>query len=178
MALENLLKELASLSPEEMAKLQQIFGGNKQIATEKIDVKKKNPPAAPKAGKVYFFKQMLVLETERIEKKGDEMKKYANQLPPRVIAVDRAQAWRIYWKSRGKYMFLGSSDGRIWRQARSEGKSVNEAQALEYEEMLKHPDMTPPMNMEKTVFRGTKLAQVTRGEEVDWGEGLKQTGSS
>ena len=41
--------------------------------------------------------------------------------------------------------------------------------------MLANPDMTPPPNREKTFFRGTKLSTVSRGEEIGWVEGIKQS---
>lgn len=164
---------IGSLSEEQKAALAQVLAGGAE------GVKKKNPPAIPKAGKVYFFRQLIVTETVEIKaKQGEErgigLEKTVNVLPPRVIAVDEKNAWRLYWKRRGQFVFLGSSDGETWRSARGEGKTVSEAQALEYQEMLKSPDMTPPMNREKTVFAGTKVFQVSRGVEAPWDELKKQ----
>lgn len=175
MALKDILQEISKLSPEDQKGLKQFFGGEK---TEVEQKKEKNPPEAPKSGRVYFFKQFLVTGNVEITGEGENRVIKVDQLPDRVIAVDYKQAWRLYWKNRGKFQFLGSSEGRIWRQARIDGKSVSESQALEYAEMLKAPDMTPPMNREKTVFRGTKIASVARGDEVEWQTGMKQQGGA
>lgn len=170
MGIEGVLRELNNLTPEEKAKLAEVFGAAKQ------EERKKNPPASPKAGMVYFFKQLTRYGVTEVVKTDEDMKKVATELPERVIAIDEKMASKIFWKQGTKYKYLGRSMGNVWRQARMDGKRVAEAQAMEYEEMIKAPDVTPPSNNEKTFFRGTTLAQAGRGEEISWNAGLKQQG--
>lgn len=151
------------------------------MAIKQINTPKAKQPAKPaKAERVYFFQQADRFVTEDIEadkENPDILKKTGYYLPPRVIAVDKHGAWRLYWKQRNKFTFLGSSDGTNWRHAREQGMPVAEAYGVEFEAMKKNPDMTPPMNKEKTVFAGTKISQLQRGNEIEWGIGLKQSGS-
>lgn len=167
MALDSVLKELANLSPEEQKSLRALFGA------PAVEEKKKNPPEAPRAQVVYFFEQLEVFSTVKTVIKDDKVRRTVDRLPPRVIAVDEKMASKLYWKSR-KFRYLGRSDGRVWSKSRGEGKTVAQAQALEYKAMLKSPDLTAPPNNEKTFFRGTKVAQLNRGQEIPWSEGVKQ----
>lgn len=167
MSIKNLLKDLAALSEEEKALLASA------LAPKKVP-KLKNPPAPPRAERVFFFRQLERLGTISIERSGDEVKKKADQLPPRVIAVNEAQASKLYWKTRGKYEYLGQSDGRTWKAEREAGKSVSEATASEYEACLTGKNLEPPQNREKTFFQGKSAAAASRGIEMDWKEGLKQ----
>lgn len=169
MSVENILKELAKLSPEEQKALKSLFGG-----TEEPSQKEKHAPQAPKAGRVYFFQQNGRYETSEIKKDDDKMMKISHELPPRVIAVDEKMAWRLIWKNKGKFQYLGRSSGDIWRRARTEGKSVSEAQRLEYDEMIKNPDLTVPNSREKTFFQGKTMAVAAKGVEIPWAQGFKQ----
>lgn len=213
MALQDLLKELAKLSPEEQKALRTMFApqeaetdGLDPAALEEIKTdlrrvyphisaaslqkmaveqlkkpKVKQVPKPAKAQRVYFFRQGNLFVTENVEadaENPDVLKKTGYFLPARVIAVDEKQASRMYWKQRNKYQYLGRSAGLHWKEARDKGMPVHEAYSVEFTEMQKAPDGTPPPNREKTVFAGTKIAQIQRGNEIDWGIGLKQTGSS
>lgn len=153
----------------------------KRIALEQAKrPRQKQKPRLPRATQVYFFKQLVVMDVQGIEEDREQpgvLKKTAIYLPPRVIAVDEKQAWRLFWKRRRDYVFLGSSPGHVWARARIDGFSVAEAQKLEYDEMLKAPDRTPPMNREKTGFAGTKISQITRGNEIPYGDAVKQVGT-
>lgn len=138
--------------------------------------RKKTPPSAVTAKEVFFFQQNAPFHTESIradKENPDLLVKEGYFLPPRVIAVDEKSAWRLYWKQRGKYVYLGRSKGLKWRQARLDGLSVSEASALELEEMQKNPDRTVPPSQEKTVFHGRKISQLARGIQIGWSEGLK-----
>lgn len=161
-----LLKALGSMTEEQKKALAQLLNPKEE--------KKKPTTEIARAQRVYFFRQLEVYETLSEKKKDDKIIKEVNQLPARVIAVDEKMAWRLYWKQRNKYQFLGSSNGMVWRDARNSGKSVSEAQAMEYEAMLQNPDMTPPESKEKTFFAGRTSAQLSRGQEISWHDGLKQ----
>jgi len=182
MALKEVIEELKKLSPEDRAALAEVFGSPAakpapaQDAEELPEGREKNPPEAVKAATVYFFRQLNVMQVEeaKFEPAEQTIRKTATLLPPRVIAVDEQMAWRLYWKQRGKYQYLGRSDGRTWRRERAAGRKVGEAQAAEYEEMLKAPDMTPPMNREKTFFAGTKPVTAAQGREISWSAGMSQ----
>lgn len=163
----DILKALGSMTEEQKAALAQLLTPKKEV--------KKNEPEMAKAHKVFFFKQLFVQETISEKRKDDKLVKEVRQLPPRVIAVDDKQAWRLYWKQRNKFQFLGASDGTTWRDARNSGSNVAEAQAAEYEAMLKNPDMTPPESREKTFFTGNSATSVSRGQEVSWSEGMRQS---
>ena len=167
MALDKVLKELAKLTPEEQKSLRNLFGGTP------VEEKKKNPPEAPRAQTVYFFEQIERFGALKESKRGDIIRKEVERLPNRIIAVDEKMAGKLYWKMKN-CRYLGRSDGKVWSRSRGEGKSVGESQRLEYEEMLKSPDMNPPRNNEKTFFRGTKISQLERGQEIPWSEGIKQ----
>lgn len=175
-----LIDDIKKLSPEERAEMRAMLEMQEEAADdEKLSAsRKKNPPASPKAERVYFFKQLLRLHIDEIKKSGDKLQKKATQLPDRVIAVDEKQAAKLYWKGQGKYQYLGRSEGRTWREERMNGKSVAEAQALEYQAMLEAPDMNIPPNRDKIFFAGTKPAMVARGVEIGWADGLKQQGNS
>ena len=172
--IQNIAAELKKLSPEDRAALKDLFAGDTKTDEPP---KQKNPPAEPKAERVYFFRQLMVLGDVEVSKKGEKLEKKATQLPPRVIIVDLRQASKLFWKQRNRYQYLGSSDGKVWRRERVAGKSVAEAQALEFQEQQKEPDMTPPPNREKTFFAGTNPASASRGQEISWSEGLKQNRS-
>lgn len=216
MALQDLLKEMAKLTPEEQKALRGMFAPVEaapsatdgidpvalqeaktdlrsiyphvsEAALQKMAIEQINRPrikqvAKPaRAQRVYFFQQANLFVTENIEadpENPDVLKKTGYYLPPRVIMVDEKQAARLYWKQRGKYQYMGRSAGIHWKMARDKGMPVHEASGVEFEEMKKAPDHTPPPNREKTVFAGTKIAQISRGTEIDWGLGLKQTGSN
>lgn len=171
------LKALASLTPEEREKVAGLFGQN---VVQKEPPKQKNPPALPEAKPVYFFIHLKPIKTTsiRLERNdaGELMVKEADELPPRIIAVDERMASKLFYKHRGKFQYLSRSPGRIWRQARSEGKSVEESQKMELEYAYKNPDHTPPSDHEKTVFAGTKIGSIMRGVQMDWKIGLKQQG--
>lgn len=214
MALQDLLKEMAKLTPEEQKALRGMFApveaaveadgidpvaleeakadlrviypnvsesSLKAMAVQQVKrVRTKQAPKPAKAQLVYFFRQANRFVAESIEtdkENPDVLKKTGYFLPPRVIAVDEKGASRLYWKQRGKYQYLGRSSGIHWKTARDKGMPVHEAYGVEFEAMQKTPDMTPPMNREKTVFAGTKIAQISRGSEIEWGIGLKQSGS-
>lgn len=169
MAIQDILKELAKLSPEEQQALKGLFAGNSEPVESP-----KHAPELPRAGKVYFFKQLQRYNVQEETKKGDNLVKIATKLPPRVIAVDEKMAWRLIWKNKGAFEYLGRSSGEHWRQARGAGKSVSEAQAIEYNEMIKNPDLTIPESREKTFFQGKNVAAAARGIEIPWVDGLKQ----
>ncbi len=168
-----LLEALKSLTPAERKEL-----GRTLLGEDAKPKAEKHGPEAAKAGKVFFFKQINRYAVFEEEKKADTIIKKATVLPPRVIAVDERQAWRLFWKQGNTFQFLGSSDGTVWRRERNAGKTVSEAQAAEYEAMIVNPDLSPPMNREKTFFMGTKPSTVARGNEIGWGEGLKQLSKS
>lgn len=175
------------LLSEVKSDLRKIYPNISESSLQSIAIKQINTPRTkqaakpPKAERVYFFRQVGQFITEDIEPDKDNpdiLRKTGYILPPRVIAVDKKGAWRLYWKQRNKYQFLGSSDGTHWREARERGMPITEAYGVEFDYMQKNPDMTVPMNREKTAFHGTTIAQVSRGTEMDWGLGLKQTGKS
>lgn len=168
-----ILEEIAKMSPEERAQARALLGPSEAKPVE--EKRTKNPPEVAKAGRVYFFLQIGRFEVERIEKTGDKLMKHANRLPDRVIAVDEKNASKIFWKQRN-CQYLGRSEGLVWRRSRNDGKSVTESQALEFEEMRKAPDMTPPPQREKTFFAGTKIGSAARGSEIPWTDGLRQQG--
>ena len=154
----------------EVMAIKQIERGREKVA-----------PKPPKAGRTYFFRQIAPFRTDSIETETDSsgqpvLKITGEYLPPRVIMVDDFEAWRLYWKRRNKYQYLGRSEGHTWRQARANGLTVAEAQKLEFDAMIKAPDPTAPMNREKTVFMGTKVSQITQSlgnhNEMEWQKGL------
>ncbi len=179
MSLKTILKELEKMTPEERKALQGFFGAPAEAKAEKKEepLREKHGPEQAKASTIYFFRQLHVFRTdeEQAQDGGNSIKKKVTQLPPRVIIADEKMAWRLFWKSRGKFEYLGRSNGQVWRSERAAGKRVSEAQAAEYNAMLKAPDMTPPMNREKTFFAGTKLQSASRGQEIPWSEGIKQS---
>lgn len=136
--------------------------------------KEKREPAEIKAMPVYFFRQRALFKTEKVtadKQDPDKLKKTGYFLPPRVISCDVKSASKLYWKRQKDFEYLGRSDGRAWRKARSDGLSVKEAEAIEYEQTK---DMTPPPNDERTFFAGRNLHQVSRGMEIPWTDGLRQ----
>lgn len=175
MAIKEFMAELQKLTPEERAQLSQILSPQPAAAPLPAG-RERQPPEAVKAQAVFFFRQLHVVHVDeaKMQADGKTIKKVVTQLPPRVIAVDEKMAWRLYWKQRGKYQFLGRGSGQAWRAARLDGKTVSEAQAAEYEAMLAAPDMTPPMNREKTFFAGTKPSIVAQGREISWAAGINQ----
>lgn len=169
MDLKKFAKQLASLTKEERDALAGLLA-----PAEKPVEKTKNPAAPATAGRVFFFRQLFHFKTEETKNEGGTLKKTVTQLPSRVIAVNEAQAGKLYWKTRNKYEYLGQSNGQAWKKARESGKSVGDSTTAEYNAMLKNPDLTPPVNNEKTFFRGKTIASAGRGEEIPWNEGLKQ----
>lgn len=137
MGIGDIAKELAKLSPEEKEALKELLAPEK-----KKEVVKKRENV--KAKTVYFFEQTGRFEVDEVNEKDGKRVIKATGLPDRVIATDEKGAKRYFYKGKGKYRYLGRSDGRTWKSARQDGKKVGEAQALEYEAMKKNPDMTPP----------------------------------
>lgn len=162
----DILKALGSMTEEQKAALVQLLAPKQEVKKPTYEI--------ARAKKVYFFKQLTVQETVSEVRKDDKIIREVRELPPRVIAVDDKDAWRLYWKQRNKYQFLGASDGTTWRDAKNSGRTTADSQAAEYESMLRNPDMTPPESKEKTFFAGSTMAQVSRGQEVSWKEGARQ----
>lgn len=176
MAIKDVLDEIKKLSPEDRAALREAFGPAPEAAKPAEPEREKHAPEAAKAAPVFFFRQLFVYADTTIKRDGEKLKKMATQLPSRIIAVDEKAAAKLFWKGRGKYEYLGRSDGKTWRAARLAGKRVGEAQAMEYDAMMKNPDKTPPESREKTFFAGTKPGTIARGDQIAWSQGLKQRG--
>lgn len=147
-----------------------------ELATQQIKRGRERKAAPPKATVCYFFEQRGRFHTDEITVKADDpdmLVKKGYYLPPRVVAVDEKQAVRLHAKNRNSMRYLGRSDGTVWAQARASGMSVSEAQAAEYEAMLKNPDMNIPPFLEKSFFAGRSLVQLSRGVQVDWKTGSR-----
>lgn len=172
MSLKTLLKDLSKLSEEEKALLASVLAPKQTVAKE--STREHVPPAAARAETVYFFRQLERYGSTSIKNVNGKMVKEATALPPRVIFVNEAQASKLFWKSRGKYEFLGRGDGKTWQKARESGKSVAEAMDLEYKATIEAGNMEPPRNNEKTFFQGKSIASASRGVEMDWKDGFKQ----
>lgn len=152
----------------------------KRLAVSNIlrtkEIKKAKPP---RAEPVYFFQQHALFVTEKIEADPDHpdgFKKTGYFLEPRVIAVDIKTASKMFWKRRREFGYIGRGTGVAWARARSHGMSIAEAQGVEFEEMKKNPDRTPPPNNDKTFLAGTKCASASMGRQIPWEQGLKQKG--
>lgn len=168
------------MTPEERAELRAVLEMQEQDAENaELQAKRvKNPPEAPKAGRVYFFRQIERIRVDEVTREGGSLKKVGTEMPDRIIAVDEKSASKMFWKHRTKLQYLGRSDGRAWRQARLDGKSIGDAQAAEFKAMEENPDRSPPPNNEKTFFAGTKIGSASRGEQIPWQDGMKQQGNS
>ncbi len=174
-----ILDELKKMSPEERAEARAFLAMQDAPAadTKAQEERKKNPPEAPKAGRVYFFRQIDRIAIEEVKRDGEGLKKTGHALPDRIIAVDEKSASKMFWKHKNKLQYLGRGDGRAWRQARIDGKSIGESQAEEFKAMEANPDRTPPPNNERTFFAGTKIGSAARGDQIPWQDGMKQQGS-
>jgi len=168
--MDDLSKILGTLTEEQKAALAQLLV--KPAQKEKLKAE------APKAKRVFFFLQQDRHKTSTVKmsrgENGEMMIIEAEPEEARVIATDEKEAAKLFYKRRGKFKYLGTSPGVVWRDTRNEGKSVADAQKAELEYALAHPDLTPPMNKEKTFFSGTKVASIERGNEIEWSQGFKQ----
>lgn len=168
--MDDLTKILGTLTEEQKAALAQLL----------VPAKKKEThgPEHAKAKRVYFFLQKERHKTNEVKmtrgENGEMMIIEAEPAEQRVIATDEKEASKLFYKRRGKFQYLGTSPGVIWRDTRNQGKSVAEAQKAELEYALANQDLTPPMSKEKTFFSGTKISSVERGNEIDWNSGFKQ----